>query len=89
MDKLSNSEDAKAFLQELGIRVEQTVVIRVINVLSGKTVQSLYSFYASRPDKPAPICGKGSVYKIKKLYDSGKLSALFGLSLRFINYRQR
>lgn len=73
MDKLSNSEDAKRLLQGLGLHIDEAVVRQVANVLSGKAHQSLYSLYATRPDKPAPVCGKGSVYKIKKLYDEGEL----------------
>jgi len=73
MDKLNNSEDAKRLLQGLGLHIDEAVVRQVINVLSGKAHQSLYSLYATRPDKPVPVCGKGSVYKIKKLYDEGEL----------------
>lgn len=49
------------------------MVRQVVNVLSGKIHKSLYSLYAIRSDKPAPVCGKGTVDKIKKLYDEGKL----------------
>ncbi len=73
MDKLSNSEDAKRLLQGLGLHIDEAVVRQVVNVLSGKAHQSLYSLYATRPDKPPPVCGKGSVSKIKKLYDEGEL----------------
>ncbi len=73
MDKLNNSEDAERFLQGLGLHIDEGVVRQVVNVLSGKAHQSLYSLYATRPDKPAPVCGKGSAYKIKKLYDGGEL----------------
>lgn len=73
MYKLNNSEDAKRLLQGLGLHIDEAVVRQVVNVLSGKARQSLYSLYATRPDKPAPVCGKGSVYKIKKLYDKGEL----------------
>jgi len=73
MDKLNNLEDVKRFLHQLGIHMEEAAVRQVVNVLSGKVRQSLYSLFAIRQDKPAPVCGKGSVYKIKKLYDEGKL----------------
>ena len=73
MDKLSNSEDAKQFLRGLGLHVDAGVVQQVVNVLSGKAHQSPYSLYTTRPDKPAPVCGKGTVHKIKKLYDEGEL----------------
>ena len=70
---MNNFDDAKRFLQGLGLHIDEAVVSQVVNVLSGKAHQSLYSLYATRPDKPAPVCGKGSVYKIKKLYDEGDL----------------
>jgi hypothetical protein len=73
MDKLSNFEDLKRFLRGMGLHVNEGVVQRVVNALSGKVSVSLYSLYATRPDKPAPLCGKGTVYKIKKLYDKGEL----------------
>jgi hypothetical protein len=73
MDKLNNYEDAKRLLQGLGLHIDETVVRQVVNVLSGKAHQSLYSLYTTRPDKPVPVCGKGSVYKIKKLYGEGEL----------------
>lgn len=73
MYKLDNPENAKRFLQGLGLHIDEAVVRRVINVLSGKAPRSLYSLYATRPDKPPPDCGKGTAYKIKKLYDRGEL----------------
>jgi hypothetical protein len=73
MDKLNNSKDAEKLLKGLGLRIDEAVVRQVVNVLSGKAHQSIYSLWATRNDKPAPVCGKGSVYKIKKLYDEGIL----------------
>lgn len=73
MYKLNNSEDAKRFLQRLGLHIDEAVVRQVVNVLSGRAHQSLYSLHATRPDKPPPVCGKGTVYKIKKLYDTAEL----------------
>ena len=73
MYKLNNSEDAKSLLRELGLHIDEAVVRQVVNVLSGKAHQSPYSLYATRRDKPPPVCGKGTVYKIKKLYDEGEL----------------
>ncbi len=73
MDKLNNSEDAKRFLKELGLHIDEAVVRQVVNVLSGKVRQSLYSLYTTRSDKPPPACGKGTVDKIKKLYDECEL----------------
>lgn len=73
VDELSNSEDAKRFLVGLGLRVDEGVVKLVVNVLSRKSALSFYSLYATRPDKPPPVCGKGTAYKIKRLYDNGEL----------------
>jgi hypothetical protein len=73
MYKLNNSEDAEKFLKGLGLHLDEVVVRQVVNVLSGKAHQSIYSLWATRPDKPPPVCGKGSIYKIKKLYDEGEL----------------
>jgi hypothetical protein len=73
MDKLNNYEDAKKLLQGLGLHIDEAVVRQVINALSEKSHQSLYSLYATRAGKPVPVCGKGTVYKIKKLYDDGDL----------------
>jgi hypothetical protein len=73
MDKLNNSEDVKEFLKGLGLHINEEVVRKVVNVLSGEVHQSLYSLYKTRPDKPTSICGKGTAYKIKNLYDKGKL----------------
>lgn len=73
VDKFTNSEDAKRFLLGLGLQVSEDAVKQVVNILSGRTDRSLYSLYVTRPRKPAPICGKGTAYKIKRLYNEGKL----------------
>jgi len=73
MDKLNNSKDAKEFLRDLGLYIDEEVVRLVVNVVSGRVHQSLYSLYTTRPNKPVPVCGKGTVDKIKRLYDIGKL----------------
>jgi len=68
MDKVTDSETARCFLRQLGIHVREDVVKQVLHVLSGKAKRSLYSLYTEGRDKQPPICGKGTVYKIKKLY---------------------
>ncbi|MFZ1915541.1 MAG: hypothetical protein WAU55_10795 [Dehalococcoidales bacterium] len=73
MDKLSNSEEIKGFLQDLGIRIDEAVVRQVVSILSGKSRESLYSLYARGKNERTPLCGKGSVYKIKKLFDEERL----------------
>jgi hypothetical protein len=74
MDKLNNSEDVKAFLRGQGFSIGEETVRQVVNVLTGKVQHSLYSLYTIRSDKPIPVCGKGTVDKIKKLYVAGKLA---------------
>lgn len=74
MAGITNSEQAKQFLRRLGLTVDEAVVRQVVRILQGKTSDSLYSVYAQRPDKQLPICGKGSAYKIKRLYAADKLA---------------
>jgi len=73
VDKIDNPAELKEFLRGLGITISEDVVSQVVSVLSGKTDKSRYSLYANRPNRPPPICGKGTVYKIRKLYNEGKL----------------
>ena len=73
VDKIDNPTELKQFLRGLGITIPEDVISQVVSVLSGKTDKSLYSLYVNRPDRPIPICGKGTVYKIRKLYNEGKL----------------
>jgi len=72
-DKLRNSEDVRQFLRGRGLSVDENVVRQVVKVLSDETGSSLYGLYATRHDKSPSICGKGTAYKIKRLYDEGKL----------------
>lgn len=73
MDKIDNPTELKQFFRGLGITIPEDVVSKVVSVLSGKTDKSLYSLYVRRSGRPPPICGKGTVYKIRKLYKEGKL----------------
>lgn len=75
MDKVTNSEEAKRFLRQLGLHVDENIVKQVVDVLSRKTDRSLYSLYAGRRDKELPVCGKGTAYKIKSLHEKGVLKA--------------
>jgi len=73
MDKLNNPEDVNKFLLGLHFRVNEATVRQVIETLSGHAKKSHRSLYATRKKNPiAPVCGKGTVYKIKKLYDKGE-----------------
>jgi hypothetical protein len=76
---IENNQEAEQFLQGLGLHVGENVVHQVIDVLSGKIQKSLYSLYRNVKGKPLPICAKGTAYKIKKLYEKGKL-------IQYLNY---
>ena len=56
----------------MGLHIDERVLQQVVNVLSSKS-KSLYSLYATRRGMSPPVCGKGTVYKIKKLFDEGIL----------------
>jgi len=72
MDNITSPEEAKQFLRGLGLTVDEGAVGRVVDILLGESGDSLYSVYAQRPGPP--ICGKGTVYKIKRLCEAGKLA---------------
>ena len=76
MDKLASSGDAEKFLQGLGLNVSAGVVRKIVDTLRGESGSTLYALYAYRPGKQPPLCGKGTVYKVKKLIESGKLDPL-------------
>lgn len=68
--RLTNSEDANRFLRGLGLIVGEDVVQQVLGALQEKA--SLYRLYKPKQNQ-IPVCGKGTVYKIKRLYESGQL----------------
>jgi replicative DNA helicase len=75
MDKLSSKQDAEKFLKNLGLRVDEADVRSVICGL--REGLPLYDFYAHGRRKDGrnrtPLCGKGTAYKIKNLYERGEL----------------
>ena len=79
VDKIQGEGSSDKCLSALGIRIQRDVVDKIIAVLRKESDLTLYSLYAygKRRDSinRVPICGKGTVYKIKKLYDEGKLNS--------------
>ena len=82
-DNILNQEDADRFLRRLGLRVGEVVIREVIEVLK-KSDKSLYELYASGAKRNgvmrSPICGKGTAYKIKRLYETRKLEPYLSYS---------
>ena len=76
-DKFTKDWDPDKFLRGIGLRIDGNTVLRVVDVLEGRLRISSYDLYRSgiRRDgtRRTPICGKGTVYKIKRLYEAGKL----------------
>ena len=75
--KLSNSGEARQFLRDCGLTVNEEVVREIVNVLRSEGERSLYNLYAHGRDRDGverkPIRGKGTAYKVKALYDVGTL----------------
>jgi hypothetical protein len=63
--------DRVLLLKGLGIRVPESVVQAVIDCCSGRSGLSLYQLYTNK--NPTFQAGKPTIYKIKRLYDSGAL----------------
>ena len=86
MDNLRTNNSAAAnfevrnFLIGLGLEVDETVVFQVLRVLQNREELSLYDLYkhGKKIDgtKRTPICGKGTVNKIKKLFETGSLDPI-------------
>jgi|GEM_PF-5196550 len=70
IDKLSTPRQVNEFLRELGLRLTEDTVRRIVRTLSDGG--SLFSVYG-RKKGSSPLCGKGTAYKIKRLLDSGEL----------------
>jgi len=87
MDNIQKHTSADQFLHNLGLRVDMNVIVRVLNVITRETPGSLYGLYSSAErrngTRRTPICGKGTVYKIKRLYQTGELDSF----LEFVHYK--
>ncbi len=77
-DKLVDREQVERFLRGLGLQKPEEVIRQVVRVLRKETASSLYRLYTGKREKDGstrtPICGKGTVYKVKKLYEKGELA---------------
>ncbi|MFC1943293.1 hypothetical protein ACFLWO_01780 [Chloroflexota bacterium] len=75
--KILNESDAVQFLHGVHLRVDESVVCKVLNVLRGKDDTSLYELHSKKPRRDGTprtsICGKGTIDKISTLFKSGKL----------------
>ena len=78
VDKWKNTNEAQNILRGLGLNVSASVVLRVVSVLQNEAEMSFYDLYAhgkkNDGTKRSPICGKGTAYKIKSLYEDGRLN---------------
>lgn len=84
-DNILNQEDADRFLRRIGLRVGKDIILKVVAVLT-ESNKSLYDLYAQGNKRNGstrlPVCGKGTAYKIKRLYEGGKL----GHYLSYLRY---
>lgn len=75
-DKILDDQQPEQLLRDLGLTVGSEIVSKVIAVLARKN--SLYEIYISKDRRDGshriPVCAKGTVYKIKRLYVDGKLN---------------
>lgn len=77
MDNIQNEQDADRFMHGIGLRISREVVREIIGVLTGEVPKTLYDLFAAGERRDGsqrqPVCGKGTAYKIKKLYDDGDI----------------
>jgi hypothetical protein len=74
MDKISNQEDAERFLRGVGLTVSEEVVHQVVDVARGKVKTSWRRLWeGTKHNGVAPLCGKGTVSKIRRLNQAGEL----------------
>lgn len=77
MAKVRDQAQAEQFLKGLGLRKGEGLIRTVVLTSMGRTGRSLYDLYAHGQSRDgstrAPICGKGTVQKIVKLMDEGRL----------------
>ena len=70
---LTTQAEAEDFLRSLGFRVTERVVREVVATLRQKNGRSERSLHAVNKGGPQPICGHGTVSRIKRFYQSGAL----------------
>ena len=71
MDKIESPDQAVRFLKGLGLQVKVNIVLDVVAALrDGVPMYRLWNHGRHK----SPICGKGTAYKIKKLYEDGRLN---------------
>ncbi|MFC1942847.1 hypothetical protein ACFLWU_06515 [Chloroflexota bacterium] len=87
-DNITSDDDRDKYLKSLGLRVSWEIINMIITVLRDKNESNLYELYASGQRRDGsyriPVCGKGTVYKIKRLYEEGK----FDCCLDYIDDRK-
>ena len=72
MENLEENDHLRDFLRGKGIEVRPFVAASIVRVLKARgsaEEQPLYPLYKGE----TRICGIGTVYKVRKLYDSGEL----------------
>lgn len=74
MDNFSSQEDAEQYLRGVGLTVPEAVVRQVVKVVSGEVKSSFRKLYAcNKREGVLPLCGKGTVTKIRNLWQEGRL----------------
>lgn len=74
VDNFSSQEEAEKFLRGLRLTVPEAVVRQVVKVVAGEVKSSFHKLYAgNKREGVPPLCGKGTVTKIRKLWQKGRL----------------
>jgi hypothetical protein len=77
MDRLCSQEESERFLRALGLTLQEKKVRVVVGTLRGNTGLSKYDLWAHGKSRHGgerkPVCGKGTVDKIERLFKVGKL----------------
>ena len=72
MDSSADQGQGRQLLRRLGVRVDQKIVATVVRRI--RRGDTLYSPYSPGEEGQPPVCGKGTVYKITRLYETGELA---------------
>ncbi len=74
VDNFSSQEEAEQYLRGLSLTVPEDVVRQVVKVVAGEVKSSFRKLYAgNKREDVLPLCGKGTVTKIRKLWKEGRL----------------